>query len=57
MSDEISRRVRWMERKEIETVLENYGFACYYSETTEKLEEALIRAVEDGDIPKWELSG
>ena len=55
-NDDIRRRVNWLERKEIETILENYGFACYYSETTEELEDALVRAIEDGDIPEWELT-
>lgn len=55
MSD-IRRQINWMEREEIVRVLENYGFCCYESETTDELREALFVNVEDGTIPKWELN-
>lgn len=50
------RQINWMEREEIVQVLENYGFCCYDSETTESLRNALFENVEDGTIPKWELN-
>lgn len=53
---DIRRQINWMEREEIVTVLENYSFCCYDSETTDSLRDALFENVEDGTIPKWELN-
>ena len=52
----IRRTINWMERSEIVTILENYGFCCYDSETTEELRKALFENVDDGTIPLWELN-
>jgi hypothetical protein len=52
----VRRTINWMDREEIVKVLENYGFACYDSETDAELREALFTNVELGTIPKWELN-
>jgi hypothetical protein len=54
-TQEIRRIINWLEREEIVILLENYGFACYDTESTDSLREALFLNVEDETIPSWEL--
>lgn len=50
-SDDIAAAVRRLGRSQLETLLERHGFACYESESTETLEEAVRVNVADGTIP------
>lgn len=43
-------QINWMERSEIQALLESAGFAVYDNESDEDLREALYQAVEAGDI-------
>lgn len=48
---DVWKLVNWMSREEIVAVLEAYGFACYDSETTAQLREALVVNIQDKTIP------
>lgn len=50
MDQETHTAINWLERAEIVSILESYGFACYDSESTDELREALKANVEDGTI-------
>lgn len=54
--DGIRRKINWLNRQEIVTILEDNGFQCYDSETTDELREALFSNVEDGTIPFWDVN-
>jgi hypothetical protein len=47
--------VNWMDRSDIQSVLENYGFAVYDSESDDELRAALLENVLDGTIPMGDL--
>lgn len=49
------RTVNWMSREQVVAVLENYGFACYDSESTDELRDALVENVEDGTIEERDI--
>lgn len=40
----------WLDRGQIIQILEDHSFQCYDSEPTADLIEALILAIDDGDI-------
>lgn len=40
-----------LSRKEIVDILNDYGFACYDTESTEELRRALVVNIEDETIP------
>jgi hypothetical protein len=40
----------WMDREQVVELLEGAGLACYDSETTDELREALAQNVMDGTI-------
>lgn len=46
----IHTRINWLSRQEIVNLLEGAGFACYDSESTDNLREALRSSIKDGDI-------
>jgi len=50
MSQSTLTAINWMDRDEIVTLLEGYGFAVYDDESTATLRAALISNVEDGSI-------
>lgn len=50
MDQEIHKTINWMDREQIVAILENYGFACYDSESTDDLRDALRANIEDGTI-------
>ena len=52
----IRRTINWLDRNDIVTILENYSFHCYDSESTDSLRDALFENIEDRTIPAWELN-
>jgi len=50
LSDEVRRAVNWLDRADIVRHLESAGIACYDSEDTDTLREALLVNLEDGTI-------
>lgn len=50
MDQNIHKAINWLDRKQIVEILENYGFACYDSESTDELRDALRANIEDGTI-------
>jgi len=42
--------INQLDREQIVKILEEYGFACYDSESTDELREALRSNIEDGTI-------
>lgn len=55
MDQNIHTTINWLDREDIVRILESYGFACYDSETTDDLREALRINVMDGTIPITDL--
>lgn len=55
LSQEVHTAINWLDREEIVEILERYGFACYDSESTDELREALRANVLDGTISEEEL--
>lgn len=49
--------VRRLDRQQITSLLERYGFAVHERETTDELRDALVANVDDGTVPKFELWG
>lgn len=47
---DLRRDINWLDRSEIQELLEGAGFAVYDTESDEDLKEALFEAVESGDI-------
>lgn len=47
---DISKIINWMNREEVVELLEGEGIACYDSESTDELREALLASVQDGSI-------
>lgn len=45
-------RLNWMDRSEVEALLYAVGIACYESETTDELRDAVAANIEDGTIPE-----
>jgi len=50
MSQSTLTAINWMDRSEIVTILEGYGFAVYDDESEADLRAALISNIEDGSI-------
>lgn len=50
MDQEIHKAINWLDREQIVKILENYGFACYDSESTDDLREDLRANIADGTI-------
>lgn len=50
MDQAIHARINWMDREEVVALLENVGIACYDSESTDELRDALRENVMDGTI-------
>lgn len=48
-------RLNWLDRAEVEALLEGVGIACYESETTDELRDAVMANIEDGTILEEEL--
>lgn len=48
-------RLNWLDRSELERMLEDVGIACYEHETNAELREAIAVNIEDGTIPTEEL--
>lgn len=57
MDQELHTRINWLDREKIVGILEEHGFACYDSETTDELREALKGNIEDGTIDASLLDG
>jgi len=55
MKQSVHTRINWLHRRQIENLLECHGFACYDSESTDDLREALRECVMDGEIEETEL--
>ena len=51
----LASRLNWLDRAEIQEILERWGFAVYDSESTDDLREALQENIEDGTIPEEEI--
>lgn len=43
-------RLNWLNRADVETLLEDVGIACYENETTDELRDAVAANIEDGTI-------
>jgi len=56
-SSEVWRAVNWMDRDDMQSLLENYGFAVYDDESTQDLRNAIAANVGDGTIPESALEG
>lgn len=56
MKQEYHTRINWLDRTQIVEALEGVGIACFDSETTEDLREALRENVLDGTINPDTLS-
>ncbi len=56
ISQETHELVNNLTRAHIQTILENYGFACYDSESTDDLRTALVENIIDGTIDKSVLT-
>ena len=52
---DINSIINFADRERIVELLEQYGFACYDSESTEELRDALRANVDDGTISKTEV--
>lgn len=50
MKQSLHTKINWLEHQEIVNLLEGAGFACYSTESTEDLREALRENVMDGTI-------
>lgn len=50
MDQNIHTAINWMDREDVVSLLEGIGMACYDSESTDELRDALRSAIEDGDI-------
>ena len=48
-------KINWLEREQIVELLESIGIACYDSESTKTLREALLANVEDGSIDEADI--
>ena len=51
ITNEVSRAINWLDRGAVVHILENYGFACYDSESDDQLRDALRENIADGTIP------
>lgn len=56
MDQKYHTAINWLERSQITKILEDYGFACYDSESTEELRSALRENILDGTISKSVIS-
>jgi hypothetical protein len=53
---DLHKAINWLDREQIVKILENYGFACYDSESTDSLRDALRANIEDGTIDPSDLA-
>lgn len=56
MNQEIHKAINWLDRSDIETLLETHGFAVYDTESTDELRESLRENVMDGTIPASDIT-
>ena len=52
MEQTIHTQINWLERHQIQSILQEYGFAVYDSENTDDLRETLRENIQDGTISK-----
>jgi hypothetical protein len=50
ISQETHKKINNLSRNQIQAILENFGFACYDSESTDDLRSALVENIIDGTI-------
>lgn len=50
ISQNINKAINWLDREKVVKILEEYGFACYDSESTDDLKIALRENIIDGTI-------
>lgn len=50
MDQAIHTAINWLDRTQIVAILEDYGFACYDSESTDMLRDELRANIETGII-------
>lgn len=55
MDQRVHTQINNLSRNQIVKILENWGFACYDSESTDSLKEELRANVADGTIPPGDL--
>lgn len=55
VKQKIHTAVNWLSREQIVTLLEGNGMACYDSESTDDLRDALRECVANGDISPNDL--
>ena len=56
MDQDVHRAINWLDRQDIQDILERYGFAVNDDESTDDLRDALRSNVEDGTIDMNEVS-
>ena len=56
MDQDVHRAINWLDRNDIQDILERYGFAVNDDESTDDLRDALRSNVEDGTIDINEVS-
>jgi len=56
MDQDVHRAINWLDRSEIQDILERYGFAVNDDESTDDLRDTLRSNVEDGTIDMNEVS-
>ena len=55
MEQSLHTQINNLSREQIVRLLENYGFACYDSESTDSLRDAVRANIEDGTIEPSDL--
>ena len=50
INQDIHKAINWLDREKVVKILEDYGFACYDSESTDDLKNALRENIADGTI-------
>lgn len=55
LSESLSKAINWLDRDQVVEILERYGFACYDTESTDDLREALKTNVKDGTIDETDI--
>ena len=51
----LKTKLNWIERNDLQTILERHGFAVYDSEDVDDLRDAVESNINDGTIPENEL--
>ena len=52
MFNELAHAMNWLNREQLQKILENHGFAVHDCESKEELRGAIFDNVEDGTIKK-----